>query len=414
MRFKPRTDIERIYYTVNEYSLGKISKKVVNDHLEKMNINNIKKITQDESINLDEILEKNKDLDTEGAEELQKQKEFMNRQGYDEKNSETVKQIEQILASHNKVKGKDSSKGFENSSIINNSANKTFQRYLAKDNSAIRRLNKDMNLNNKTFFKAAQIYSLKLDEYKKNLKKRNYSNDLANSISTLEKKIEENQNEIDLNMNVSNNNILKINKPPNLFNKFSTTSKKKKEENNQSFLVNFDKRDEPNKTEEDFPEEELYGSFHYDNNCYFNQNIYQRKLFKNSNLDKDNSRSNNISNFSMTSNFFNPNRNNENEESVDKDKLSYLKRISTSTTLITNDYSNDKKASSHRKEYPKHLSSFIKEKKNEDSDKKFNNTNSMFNYQVNKTKNATDNIFVKTNVLENEETRKCEYFTYNI
>jgi hypothetical protein len=43
MRFKPRTDIERVVEAANKYSFGRISKEVVNQHLKKLELNSPKR-----------------------------------------------------------------------------------------------------------------------------------------------------------------------------------------------------------------------------------------------------------------------------------------------------------------------------------------------------------------------------------
>lgn len=62
MRYKPRTDLERIYYSINEYSYGKISKDIIDEQLSKLNLNILKK--KDEEDHMDNtLLDKYKNLD---------------------------------------------------------------------------------------------------------------------------------------------------------------------------------------------------------------------------------------------------------------------------------------------------------------------------------------------------------------
>lgn len=478
MRFKPRTDLERIYYTVNEQSLGKISKKIVNDHLEQLSANNIKKISEDQNQKLESLLEKSKNIDTEGIEELQKQKEFMNNQGYDEKNSETVKQIEQILANYskNKMKFVDSGSFEHNNTTKNNPKNQ-------KDNSAaIKKLNKDMNLNNKTFFKGASVYSLNMNKGERESYGNDNNNFEANKISKNKNNINNTNNNVtnssskksnnfsnsnftgnnnlgNNNINNFSNNMKKLNPNDNYgqknfnfkkinnnnndfsdFNFFNKTSKdfrgfsfnknhKNKPKINEDFIVKFNKEDEPNKTEEDFPQDEIYGINQINSNDknktyagFFNQKNNSKNLSSqiNSNISLN---SNNDSNLNFTTNFFNPNKIlNEIDDDADREKLNYLKQISSSSTLLVN---KDKITGGNveKKIFPNYFSGFLKLKKDEYKNNSNNHnsnnhiennilTNNIFSCgeKKNKNKSLSDNIFVRASVLMEEEVRKCKKF----
>jgi hypothetical protein len=54
MRFKPRTDLERVFQAANEYSYGRIKKDVIDQHLNALNLNTIKR---NSSINFLKLLE---------------------------------------------------------------------------------------------------------------------------------------------------------------------------------------------------------------------------------------------------------------------------------------------------------------------------------------------------------------------
>jgi hypothetical protein len=43
MRFKPRTDLERVYQAANEYSYGRISKEVIEQHLKALELNSVRR-----------------------------------------------------------------------------------------------------------------------------------------------------------------------------------------------------------------------------------------------------------------------------------------------------------------------------------------------------------------------------------
>jgi hypothetical protein len=60
MRFKPRTELERIFDAINEYSYGRVSKDLINKQLRKLDLNNVKKF-KNSSMN-DEDDEENEKL----------------------------------------------------------------------------------------------------------------------------------------------------------------------------------------------------------------------------------------------------------------------------------------------------------------------------------------------------------------
>lgn len=163
MRFKPRTDLERLYYTINEYSFGKVSKEVIDEQLKQLNLNEVKK--KEEEDNRDEnFLAKFENIDEKTVEELQIQKEFLNRQGYNEKNSETVKQITMILENYNKqhIRKEDEQIKFKSKHAWRSHINKKAAKKLMGD------------YNKKTHFKGASIFSFHLDDFKNNLNKKNF------------------------------------------------------------------------------------------------------------------------------------------------------------------------------------------------------------------------------------------------
>jgi hypothetical protein len=102
MRFKPGTDLERLYYAINEYSFGKVSKDVVDEQLKSLNLNEVKKNEDEANKYSAALLERFENIDEKAAEELLTQKEFLIKQGYNEMNSETVKQITLIIEQYNK------------------------------------------------------------------------------------------------------------------------------------------------------------------------------------------------------------------------------------------------------------------------------------------------------------------------
>jgi len=165
MRFKPRTDLERMYYTINEYSFGKVPKEVVDEQLRKLNLNEVKKNEEEDNQDLN-FLSKFENIDERTVEELQTQKEFLNKQGYNEKNSETVKQITLIIEQYNKrhVKNEDDPTKFKSKHAWRQHVNKKLAKKFLGE------------YNKKTHFKAASIFSHHLDEYKNKLRKNQLQN----------------------------------------------------------------------------------------------------------------------------------------------------------------------------------------------------------------------------------------------
>jgi hypothetical protein len=167
MRYKPRTDLERIYYSVNEYSYGKISKDIVNEQLSKLHLNDLKK-TEDEERMDNTLLDKYKNLDENLVEELQTQKEFLNRQGYNEKNSETVRQIGIILSNYQQKVSEANAIFYKNDKEDGvGSGNKLKNKLEIKNQINSNAAKKLMGeYYTKTFFKAASVFSINMGDSK--------------------------------------------------------------------------------------------------------------------------------------------------------------------------------------------------------------------------------------------------------
>jgi hypothetical protein len=173
MRFKPRTDLERLYYSINEYSYGKISKDVINEQLKRLNLSGLKKNEEENNQDLN-FLKKFDNIDEKTLEELLTQKEFLNKQGYNEKNSETVKQISLILDHHNKkhIKNEDDPSRFKSKQAWRTHVNKKAARRFLVD------------YNKKTHFKGASLLSFNMDDFKsKSLIKQNQNKTQENFLN---------------------------------------------------------------------------------------------------------------------------------------------------------------------------------------------------------------------------------------
>lgn len=194
MRFKPRTDIERIYYAINDYSYGRISKDAVNEQLSKLHLNEV--INNEDETSQNKFISKGDALDEKMIDELEYQKEFLMKQGYDEKNSETVKQITQILDKHiskNIISENDPSR-FKTKQEWRNQINTKAAKKLMEE------------YNKKTHFKAASVYSFNLEDIKckKNMK-RNPNKTITNFLN-FNSMDEPSQDEMEGNSNFNMNN----------------------------------------------------------------------------------------------------------------------------------------------------------------------------------------------------------------
>lgn len=68
MRFKARTDLERIFDTINQYSYGKVSKEIINKQLKSLDLN------------VPEIIEKSDEEEEEEEHEMENKKRDKNEQ----------------------------------------------------------------------------------------------------------------------------------------------------------------------------------------------------------------------------------------------------------------------------------------------------------------------------------------------
>jgi hypothetical protein len=433
MRYRPRTDLERIYYTVNSQSMGKISKDIVDNQLAKLNLNSLKRNQEEELNKLEALLEKYKDIDDEGIEELQKQKDFLLRQGYDENNSESLKQISFIINSYN-----NKNNNGNNIAIIKPKEDiKNKPKYLKKngiDHETVKKLNGDFNF--KTFFKAASEYSIKLETVK-NKTNTHFKNKIfdksfdINNINNLNK----------TNIGNSNNNNNKNNGFDLALEKMrantSSYPKDKNQENEINCFPDFDPRDEPDKEKEDFNDDMQFGanlndSDFYLNNYHVTDNFNNIKNNKENNKDNINNRKINMSktnykkfekvnlinltskkkdnnnkreyNPTLTSDFFNPGKKRE-DNLIDHNKLLYLKRLSSTNTLIIDNKNNN--FTEYNNDLKGYLTGYLKKKANFGE-----KINELIDEKASKN-GESDNIFVKASLVDNLDAKKCKkYFIF--
>jgi hypothetical protein len=106
LRFKPRTDLERVFENINKNTYGKVSQKIINEHLSLMNNNEVTREKEDKE-KLKEILKSFGKVDEKILADLQTQKDSMIKEGYTESNSEAMKKVCTILNHFNTNKTED-------------------------------------------------------------------------------------------------------------------------------------------------------------------------------------------------------------------------------------------------------------------------------------------------------------------
>lgn len=443
MRYKARTDLERIYDSVNEYSYGKISKNIINEQLNKLNLNNVKRKEGEVEITNKKRFENFKSLDEHEINELQSQKEFLNSQGFDERNSEAVKEIETILTLNQEKLSSATYLDTKQEEDKNNSHKNRFAIKNQLNSGAIRKLFRDHN--SKTFFKAASTFCFKSIELQKKNNDREFkksSNDNYNfSSDKAFRNIENISNENDFfQINSSNNNkhnninlndVSNNKNNKNSINNTTTTSSnfpqskkilnKTKDLRNKKVFLSFIKTDEPYNDEiemkngiENIPVYTQYQNFFFKTNSNSNENNKQKIRIS---LNKANSR-NAFSpiadktkiNFNSFDNTFGETNQitssidmkyiihkfEEENQEYDPNSLIYLKNISQSNSLF-----NDKKKSEEEAKNQKKLKlgNSIRNKsvqiKLKDSFMNYNESYSKADYSKNDSEHSKKCNFIK-------------------
>ena len=106
MRFKPRTDLERVFENINKNSFGKVSQKIIHEHISLLNNNEVTK-EKEEKEKLKEILKSFGKIDENVLADLQTQKDLMIKEGQTEFNSESMKKVCAILNHFNTNKNEE-------------------------------------------------------------------------------------------------------------------------------------------------------------------------------------------------------------------------------------------------------------------------------------------------------------------
>jgi hypothetical protein len=146
MRFKPRTDLERIYDTINTYSYGKANKSIIDKQLRQLDLNVSKRNHEDE-LEFEEIPDYTKTNFAKQRIKTQDEKMTEKRQQIKDQRKETKNKIYRKFVDNSEARNlmselhyKTHFKGaagftlFKNSSIINpkvQTRNKTFCKYLS-------------------------------------------------------------------------------------------------------------------------------------------------------------------------------------------------------------------------------------------------------------------------------------------
>jgi hypothetical protein len=305
MRFRPRTDLERIYYTINSFSYGKVSKDAVNEQMKKLELFGKQKEKEENSET--NIPAKYDNLDEKQIEEFVSQKEFLNNQGYNEKNSETIKQITLILDYYSKKHSKieDDPSLFQSKQAWRTHVNlKATKKFLGENN-------------HKTHFKAASVFSFNLDEFKNKAK--------SNMKHTGFDKKENTGN--------GNNNMCNSNEP-----------RKQQNKSSRDNYLNFNYYDEPGHSED-----EENGYFNNNKNDFYSNNSKKKfnktandfsrindlllKTYKNGSNNKNDNKDKVIRSIPVNTFDFNPFEKND-EKEHDIKSLLYLKRLAQSSSVV--------------------------------------------------------------------------------
>jgi len=394
MRYKARTDLERIYDSVNEYSYGKISKNFINEHLNKLNLINVKKKEGEDEKRNPKRLDNYKYLEEHEINELQSHKEFLNSQGFDERNSETVKEIETILTLNQEKLSEAGNFIPRHEADENNRHRNRFAIKSQFNSGPIKKLLREDN--SKTFFKAASTFCFKSFELeKKNNDQRFKKNSIDNYNISKDKafnNFEKNSNDNDyLHINssygnkhnkiksydISNNNFNSNNNQATTFSNFQRSikcSNKAEELKKKNIFLSFIKSDEPYNDEiemknsiENNPVYTNYQNFFFKSNSNSKENNKQkfqislnkgntRNLFSPITIDTkinfnsfDNSfKETNPITSSIDMNYIINKKEVEENHEYDPKSLVYLKNISQSNSLL-NDKRKSEEDAKHQK-----------------------------------------------------------------
>jgi hypothetical protein len=337
MRFKPRTELERIFDAINEYSYGRVSKDVINKQLRKLDLNNVKKF-------------KNANFEDEMEEENDKILYTLR-----EKRKQQVAEINLDKLIKEKERQENMGKIDEENQIINdedvscNGSSLFRDKFKSKrkmvDNSAAKNLMKEYHY--KTHFKAASQVAARNISTADN--KSHISLDLNGNVILSTNSNDENA----LNTNISNFNTINHNimyktmginfrnAQHNLNNKFNNTSKTGfgnfNSLNNKNDTHTSPKKNKSsnynnnpmNKIEDSIPQNlnqmsKTGMNFTQQNNGF---DLFQ-KFSKKFSLDEENLDIIECNPLLYNLNM-NPLKKNGNDESHDQDKLNYLLRLAS-------------------------------------------------------------------------------------
>ncbi len=374
MRFKARTDLERIFYAINSFSYGKVSKDALNQQLQKLDLYDKPKENSDT-----DFLAKYENLDDKQIEELVSQKEFLNNQGYNEKNSETVKQITQILDFQSKklLKIEDDPSRFQSKQAWKSHVNRqASQKFLSE-------------YSQKTHFKAASVFSFNLDEYKTRafngscVSKIKINKDAFGDRTDAKKQLQQDQQK----KSSFRNNYLNFNyydEPGHSDDEYE--EEKNGYHKNNNYTGNFDHNYKSNGSNRSQNNGDFDNKFNKTSNNFSQMNTQLFKTFNNYNKDKKE----NVQNIPLKTFDFNPYDCKSQEFDYEPKSLVYLKRLSHNKPVAELNEENKNGNSDN----PKNLG-FLAHLK-----KKMMNIIAM--------KNETSNNFLKDiTVNEPDDNRKC-------
>jgi len=224
MKFKPRTDLERIFDTINLNYFGRINKNLINEKLKSLGLLKVYNKKNPTNLNEYSLLREKLKVNPETLEYLIKEKQRLEQGPKSKEIHELINNMDNIIQINKEIKSQQLNEGI----MLDNNKTKKTNKYK----------NKRKNLNNflaknilgeyqkKTHFKALCTYSLdQKDNINKNKKMERfhsldnmdfYENNDNNNYLTLKKRFKSNKNYIPMKMTYLRNLFMKEEKKPSI------------------------------------------------------------------------------------------------------------------------------------------------------------------------------------------------------
>ena len=256
MKFKPRTDLERIFDTINLNYFGKIDKNLINEQLRSLGLLKVYNKKNPSNQNEYSLLKEKLKVDPQTLEYLIKEKTLLEQGQKTKEIYELIKNMDNIIQINKEINSEQRNKGFSSESLKKANRYKTRRKNLNNflANNILGEYQK------KTHFKALCTYSLDLED--KNIKEKKMER--FNSLDNL-----------DFNNNININNFKKKFKGNKKYSPFQMTYLK------NLFLQDkiIDEKDELEKDKKSF-EDESNRILRQQNNVLINGKYYNKKDIK--------------------------------------------------------------------------------------------------------------------------------------